>query len=127
MNFVDPFGFAPGDKYKSPDEAANHAIEDVNSTSIKEGREYAGRIYQNSDGTYSYTAPNKGTKSGSCPGETPADKKNEGYYHTHGSDDPGYDNENFSPEDKNFANNEGKPGYVGTPSGKTKKYDPPKK
>jgi RHS repeat-associated protein len=124
VRYFDPWGLRPGDSYPTADAAAIDAIQDINQTSINEGREHAGRIYGNPDGTYSYTEPNRGTRDSSYPGNPPDGKRNEGYYHTHGANDPGYDNEVFSPEDKNFSEREGKPGYVGTPGNQIKKYIP---
>ncbi len=48
-----------------------------------------------------------------------------GDYHTHGAYDPGYDNESFSPDDKDSNDAEGTaglPGYLGTPRGAIKVY-----
>lgn len=124
IRYFDPWGLKPGDKYPTQDASAIDAIKDINPKSIAEGREYAGRIYKNPDGTYSYTAPNRGTKDSSNPGSYPPGTTNGGYYHTHGADDPGYDNENFSSADKTFSEREGAPGYLGTPKGAIKKYVP---
>ena len=124
LRFTDPYGLKPGDKYPTQDAAGRDAINDINPTSIKEGKEYAGRIYKNPDGTYSYTAPNPGTKDSSNPGKHPDGTTNAGSYHTHGANDLGYDNENFSDPDKNLSQGEGQPGYLGTPGGRTKKYTP---
>jgi hypothetical protein len=121
VNLTDPFGLKPGDKYPTQDAAAIAASNDINNTSISEGKEYAGWIYRNDDGTYSYTAPNAGTKDGSDPGAQP--DGGTAYYHTHGANDPGYDNENFSDADTNFADKKGVDGYVATPGGDIKKYD----
>jgi hypothetical protein len=48
------------------------------------------------------------------------------WYHTHGAADPGYDNENFSGAtgDKGYSKANNAVGYVATPSGAIKKYDP---
>jgi RHS repeat-associated protein len=127
VRYVDLWGLKPGDPYPTADAAAINAIMDINPTSISEGREYAGRIYQRSDGTYSYTPPNPGTKDRSYGGPPPKNTKNQGHYHTHGGDDPIYDNENFSPADKRASEREGVPEYLGTPKGKIKKYIPKNK
>jgi RHS repeat-associated protein len=131
INLTDPLGLAPGDKYKSENEAAKQAIRDINPTSIKEHSEYAGFVYQNSDGTFSYTSPNKGTKDSSRPSYWDAVdltwspfKSEIGLYHTHGGKDAGYDNENFSPEDMDVYDSTNEPGWVGTPNGDIKKYTP---
>lgn len=128
--FVDPLGLAPGDPYFSPDVAAIHGERDINPTSIEENIEYAGYVYRNSDGTYSYTGPNSGSQAGSWPGMIDQlylllfNKKKCGIYHTHGGPDPQYDNENFSSTDKDTYDRNNILGYVGTPSGDVKKYVP---
>lgn len=129
LNLVDPLGWAPGDKYSTLRDAAIAALQDINQTSINEGREYAGRLYRNSDltgtrGTYSYTAPNPGNKDSSKPGSYPFWATDAGTYHTHGAPDPGYDNENFSKIDIDNANKEGLPSFLGTPGGYFKEYIP---
>jgi hypothetical protein len=43
---------------------------------------------------------------------------------THGGNDPGYDNENFSPRDKANAQGEHVDSYLGTPNGTIREYDP---
>jgi len=55
VNAVDPFGLKPDDKYKSQDNAGYEAVCEINPTSISENLEYAGSIYQNDDGSFSYT------------------------------------------------------------------------
>jgi hypothetical protein len=124
MSWIDPFGLAPGDPYKTPDAAAIQAEKDINPTSIKEDTEYAGMIYQNPDSSFSYTAPNKGTQAGSNPGSCPSGKKATATYHTHGTEDPGYDNDNFSSQDINYYDTHNQVGYVGVPTGDVKKYTP---
>lgn len=124
IDLLDAYGLKVGDKYCDPDKAARDAVGDINPQSIKEGKEYGGKIYENDDGTYSYTPPNPGTKDSVDPGSVPPGRKDAGTYHTHGSNDPGYDNENFSQDDIDYFEGSGEPGYVGTPSGDTKKYDP---
>ena len=76
---TDPLGLAPGDSYPSADIAAINAIGAINPQSIREHIEYAGRIYQFPNGTYSYTAPRRGNRntsnSGLCPANTTHDSK----------------------------------------------------
>ena len=124
ISYVDPIGLWPGGRYSSADAAGIQAIKDINPQSIREGREYAGRVYQNKDSWYSYTEPNRGTKDRSDAGVCPSGTTNVGDYHTHGADDPGFDNENFSRGDKRGNDREGVPGYLGVPSGDIKKYTP---
>ena len=124
IDWFDPFGLKPGDPYPTQDTAARDAINDINPTSISEGREYGGWIYQNSDGTYSYTESNSGSRAGTSLGPVPQGVQITGDYHTHGANDPGYDNENFSQTDKIGNDQMNTTGYLGTPSGTIKRYDP---
>ncbi len=126
ISLADLYGLDPGDDFPTADAAAADAIRYINPTSIRQDREYAGRIYKKwfGFGAYSYTAPNRGTKDRSNPGSCPILGHNEGAYHTHGGNDPAYDNENFSPADKDFSDSENLPLYLGTPMGDIKKYVP---
>nr|VFK64474.1 MAG: protein of unknown function (DUF4329) [Candidatus Kentron sp. UNK]VFK71103.1 MAG: protein of unknown function (DUF4329) [Candidatus Kentron sp. UNK] len=113
-------------KFSSQHDAARDALNVANPSSISEGREYGGMVYKNPDGTYSYAPRNRGTldsvDSGG-PGSVPSGTKATAYYHTHGSNDPGYDNEVFSPLDVGYANHYKIDGYLGTPGGSFKHYD----
>jgi len=124
VNLVDITGLKPGDPYPTADAAAIDAIRDINPTSIRKNVEFAGRIYRNKDGTFSYTSPNEGGEDWSAPGVCPPKTRNAGYYHTHGANTPGMVNEYFSPEDRALADKEGKPAYLGTPIGNINKYVP---
>lgn len=121
--------------FKSQDEAAKHVSKSINTTSIRENREYGGMIYQNKDGTYGYTTPIKGSLDGVDPGgpsSVPEGTKAIAYYHTHGGDTPGYDNENFSDAydpiskehygDIPYADANNIDGYLATPKGAFKRY-----
>jgi len=123
LRYRDPFGTDVGDTYPSVDQAGIAAVRQFNHQSICEGREYAGYIYENWFGGYSYSSPNVGEFNGVDPG-SPWVHREVGDYHTHGADDPGYYNEDFSTLDKakNEANHE--VGYLGTPRGLIKRYDP---
>jgi hypothetical protein len=123
--------FVSGEQHQkslSPlDSAAKAALQQVNPTSIAQDKEYAARGYKNPNGTYSVTGFNPGTQASSTPpsiASLPAGTANAARLHTHGGDDPQYDNEHFSPQDKHNAQRDGVPSYLGTPSGKIKKYDP---
>ncbi|VVH57833.1 Rhs family protein-like precursor, partial [uncultured Gammaproteobacteria bacterium] len=48
--------FSNSRKFKTQHNAAIHALK-INATSISENREYGGLIYENSDGSYSFTGP----------------------------------------------------------------------
>ncbi|WP_263377299.1 DUF4329 domain-containing protein [Granulicella paludicola] len=128
-----PTVIAPGPKYNSADAAGKTAVNGINPTSVQQNTEYAGRVYQNADGTYGTTPPNRGDTASSQPGAVPDGTANAGMYHTHGGPDPRYDNEHFSDihnadgtrsGDIPFAQREGVPSYLGTPAGQVLKYDP---
>jgi len=98
LRWRDTFGLRPiVDSYASPGAAAAAATNDVNATSIAVDREFAGRLYQNPDGSYSYTPANIGESHSSDPGPMPLGFPYAGRWHTHGDESPGYDDENFSP------------------------------
>jgi hypothetical protein len=92
--------------------------------SIRENREYAGVIYQNWDGTYSYTEPNAGDYDNSYPGYPPLFHKEVADYHTHGGNDEGGLAEKFSDQDINSDNDQQICGYIETPQLAIKRYKP---
>ena len=111
----DVLGLKAGDCYPTANIAATNAIEDINATSIREDIEYAGWIYKTPHGWYSYTPARRGVQHSSWPG--PRLHGAIGDYHTHGADNPGYNDENFSVTDLNHRQF-GDVNYLGTPSGK---------
>ena len=123
LSYIDSFGLAPGDSYRSVPEAGRQAVTDINPTSITSNREYGGVIYQKPDGSYTYTEPRIGSEAGvSIPfGTSPPAS---GWYHTHGGDDPAYDGEKFSSADKGISDRRDIPGYLGTPRERIKEYTP---
>jgi RHS repeat-associated protein len=123
----DFFGLLPGDCYLTQNAAGANAVNDINWQSIQSNTEYAGRVYENQDGTYSYTAPTPGTATTSEPG--PLTPSTVGSYHTHGGKQSGYGSENFSPKDVEVSILEGMfiqgyVAYLGTPDGVIKAFDP---
>jgi hypothetical protein len=116
----------------------------ANPQSIKDNLEYSGLVYRGSDGKYYYTGPAKGTDQGANPlrqAPAPSGTTVVGDYHTHGdystSDpktgaairtaDPSKDefaSDSFSSQDKADNRRVGYPGYLGTPGGTLRKYDP---
>jgi hypothetical protein len=66
----------------------------------------------------------RGDRDSSNPGPVPEGTVNAARWHTHGGNDPGYDNENFSPQDKANARREHVDSYLGTPGGTIREYDP---
>ncbi|HWM24140.1 MAG TPA: DUF4329 domain-containing protein [Chthoniobacterales bacterium] len=132
INKTDPMGLAPGDPYATRDAAATDAMTDIARISVQKDLEFGGELYLREDGKFSYTAPREGGQHNS-----PMLKKipnYEGYYHSHGKESgPKYDGENFSGKpndhldkksDKKLADDTQKPGYLVTPSGEMKRYDP---
>jgi len=113
LKFVDPLGLAPGDIYPSEGSAGSSAIGDINSVSIAVGREFGGTVYP-SGGGYTYTAP---IMLGGAGGSLNILSGSSAIYHTHGSNDPGYDNNNFSPRDIQTSFETGLNMYLGTPDG----------
>lgn len=128
--------------FATADAAAKAALKKANPKSIKDNLEYSGLIYKK-DGKYYYTGPAKGTDQGADPlgdAPAPAGTKVVGDYHTHGdystadakgnavrTKDPKKDqfnSDNFSGADKLDNTKQGYPGYLGTPSGTFRKYDP---
>jgi hypothetical protein len=130
--------------FASADEAARAALRSANPQSIRDNCEYSGLIYKGADGKYYFSGPVKGTDQGANPlrdAPAPAGTTVVGDYHTHGdystqdpatgaavrTSDPSKDqfnSDNFSTDDKADNRRRGYPGYLGTPSGTFRKYDP---
>lgn len=134
--------------FATQDEAARAALRASNPQSIRDNREYAGLIYRGADGQYYFTGPVRGTDQGANPRNAPAPAGSQvvGDYHTHGdystqdprtraavrTSDPARDDfnsDNFSGPDRrgiarDGAGIPGYAGYLGTPSGTFRRYDP---
>lgn len=112
-------------KYGTPEEAAVAAMKDANPKSKDKNLEMGGWIRKNADGTYTPQPAVTGSPAGleNMPSKGTDDVA---WWHTHGAYDPNYDNENFSGAtgDKGYSKANGAVGYVATPSGAMKKYDP---
>ncbi|MCW5933047.1 MAG: DUF4329 domain-containing protein [Fimbriimonadia bacterium] len=125
VNLVDCFGFKPGDKYKSADAAAKAALRDIGKEPKMMEVEFGGWIYENPDGTFSYTKPVKGTENEVSPPKSSLPKNAiiVGGYHNHlaGS----MESEYFSERDRIFAREHGSV-YLLTPTGCMKRYIPGK-
>ena len=130
LNYVDSLSLAVGDRYGSMDGAGIAAVSDYLPVSITTNREYAGVIYQNWDGSYSYTEANKGSDRAASPGDPPWFHDEVAIYHTHGQAGEGKIGEKFSrpgPDglgDIGLSDLLGEPNYLGTPRLAIKKYDP---
>jgi len=135
--------------YASRDDAARAALDEANPQSIDDNLEYGGLIYRdNATGKYGYSGPIRGTDQGVNPSDAPIPPGTElvGDYHTHAdystydsatgkavrTNDPAKDefnSDNFSQGDfdgidADSAGKSGYKGYLGTPSGDYKVYDP---
>jgi RHS repeat-associated protein len=128
ISYIDPLGLAVWDSYPTPEAAGIAGACEINGQSIEENTEYAGSVYQNSDGTYSYTPPSPGSENGSSPlnslpwgGQIP-----NAWYHTHGAYDPslGAGNYRYSPQDRYFSDITRKPNYLADPRNNVHRYDP---
>jgi len=99
--------------------AARNVLNNINPKSVKENREYGGWVYETPDGNYTSTTPIAGTiDSVEIPFSLiPGGGRALASYHTHGSDDPRYVNEQFSPTDIASDLSVGLDGYLGTPAG----------
>lgn len=132
LRYTDPDGMmavqvGPGHKFKTSLTAACDFGKTYNDNSIVGKREFGSTIIKTKDfegNTYfTYTKPNEGnTASVRVTGTFEGEKV--GTIHAHGSYDPQYDNNNFSPTDKSNADLRGVPNYVTTPNGSLQKYDP---
>jgi RHS repeat-associated protein len=125
MELTDPSGLKPGDSFCTVDAAALDAIRYINPKSIAEGREYGGWIYRKWNGSYSYDEPKRGEERSLVMPRRPFFNRTVADYHTHGAAKPGFTGyELFSSDDKDTNEQLGITGYLGTPSGKIKRYEP---
>nr|WP_232063445.1 DUF4329 domain-containing protein [Undibacterium sp. KW1] len=122
---IDILGLCPKCEYASRERAAREAIKDYNPRSIEQNREYAGWIYRNPNGTYSYTEGRKYYGEEGSHNSNPGERHSTAVamYHTHGKYIRPSD-EDFSDKDKIHAYRERVPSYLGTPLNRIKRYDP---
>ena len=120
----DFLGATVDDVYPTIDEAAIAWGNEFNDDSIEDNKEYSSSIYMNGDG-FSYTDPSKGDANMASPSIPVSGFPSVvAYIHSHGAYVPGFDNENFSLEDMEGADNSSKPFYLTTPRGVLQKYVP---
>lgn len=123
--------FTPIGNFQTLDKAGIAAVKAINPQSIAKNLEYAGNIARTPSGDFGYLPPVPGTPIASRPPSTQAQPLEAGTtiaadYHTHAAFDPrmvtskGDGNEIFSDGDKHTNI----PGYLGTPKGAIKVYDP---
>ncbi len=129
VNWIDPLGLRPGDRYPSLADAAIDAITDINPSSIRTGWEWGGIIFFNpDDGTYSYTPARtdcqaRWVRSWLAWSRMPERAWPVADYHTHGKYLKPTD-EQFSPGDIRASERIGLPAVMGTPKGKIWMYVP---
>ncbi|GAA4314364.1 hypothetical protein GCM10023143_25180 [Compostibacter hankyongensis] len=119
----------PGDKFKKPEDAAKDFGMLYNDNSIAKSKEFATYIVKIKEGNsvfYTYLKPNEGTEASSKPKglglSNEGDAEVIARAHTHGSYDPKYDNNVFSPADIDNAKYQGVDSYVATPNGTLQKF-----
>lgn len=145
-------GEAPAGSTNGPfataDQAARAALNIANPMSVRDNLEYGGMIYRDTHGNYWFTGPGVGTDTGFSPSSTPIPPGTTpaGDYHCHAdysvrdpatgrairTSDPtrdDYNSDNFSADDRrgianDAAGHPGYRGYLGTPSGTFRSYDP---
>ncbi|PUZ19334.1 hypothetical protein DCM91_20690 [Chitinophaga costaii] len=133
LRFIDPDGRMvsnPGDKFKSIAEAVKDFAMLYNDNSIVEGREYGTTIYkatdENGKAYFSYSIPNAAGDAQVTVSDAPQGTTSVADAHTHGNAISGnsYSDNNFSQHDTKKNDRTGMVGYVATPNGSLKKYDP---
>ena len=130
VRFIDPDGMEamdPGDKFKTIKEAAMDFAKLYNDNSIKEKQEYGTTIYKGVEGGetyYSYVEPSIGGNDGVKVSMNSPIYETVATAHTHGAEEKGYVNNDFSPADKTNAKSRDVPNFVATPEGTLKMYDP---
>jgi len=125
-------GLEPYILFKTEQDAALNFGNQFNGKSIKLGVEYAANIYRKvaADGNtyFYYDQPNKGDAASSRSSfgivEWFKGGRRTATIHAHGEYLPQYDNNEFSPTDKENAESRGGKSYVTTPNGSLKVYDP---
>ncbi|WP_281233125.1 DUF6443 domain-containing protein [Flavobacterium gelatinilyticum] len=121
-------GLEPDILFGSENDALKNFGQQYNGKSIKQGVEYGTNVYKTTaadGGTYYYyEEPNVGNKASV---KLPSTLFNEGErvstVHAHGEYLKEFDNNNFSPRDKENAEKRGVDNNVVTPDGSLKKYD----
>jgi hypothetical protein len=98
-----------------------------NGASILRGKEFASTIYKtaiNGKTVYTYSEANIGETDNVMRSNAPNGEAPEAIIHSHGQYDEGYKNNDFSNKDKWNSYNLKVDGYVTTPDGSLKEYDP---
>ncbi|RLA42044.1 MAG: hypothetical protein DRR42_24005 [Gammaproteobacteria bacterium] len=117
--------------YSSAEDAAIAAMQRANPVSVGENLEHGGWISKNADGFFVINPHAVGTDVAleNMPGPG---LNGVVWWHTHGATQKGYDKESFSGApftantdgDRGYSQVTNSPGYLATPTGTIKKYDP---
>ena len=113
--------------FSNADDAANAWGQAYNRQSITNGQEMGSTIFEvEIDGTavITYSEPDTGINDGVNVSPAPSGTKAIADIHSHGKYETVYDNNNFSEKDKADNDKTGLVGYITTPDGSLKKYDP---
>ncbi|WNO61010.1 RHS repeat-associated core domain-containing protein [Rheinheimera sp. MMS21-TC3] len=152
INWIDPLGLSCKENavnvFSTQDQAANAALKLANPLSITDNLEYGGLIYRDENGNYGFSGPVKGSDQGVNPHDAviPDGATLVGDYHTHGdyslidrvsgaairTGDPlrdEFNSDNFSAGDYSGIRADargisGYRGYLGTPGGLFKVFNP---
>lgn len=110
-------------RFATAEAAAVFAMQLANPRSVAVNLEYGGWVSQNSDGTFTYGPIVQGSAAGlaNIPNKGPNDVV---WFHTHAGPTPGAENFSGATGDKGYSTANNATGYVATPSGAIKKYDP---
>ena len=122
--FVDPHGWAPGDPFATPDDAAKDWGDYYNGDSIKHNIEYSSAIYYDQKtGTYSYAPASTGSSDKvDVVTNVPQGTDYAAGIHSHGAYE-GSGNNEFSTDDHEAAEATGEEAYLATPNGSLLRYD----
>ena len=120
-------GLEPYVLFNNETAALRNFGQQYNGKSIKQGVEYGANVYtveKNGKTCYAYDKPNVGDTDGvSYPTLSVDGATRVGTIHAHGEYLEGYDNNIFSPADKDNANKRGVDNNVVTPNGSLLKFD----
>jgi hypothetical protein len=114
------------EKYKTSREAAVAQMREYGPKTGQDGYEYGGFINKNEDETFSPGETYRAENPNAPVDIGEQDKNADAFWHTHPADpssSPGY-NDVFWKGDADVARSTGVPGYVATPNGDIRYYDP---
>lgn len=128
VKFIDIDGRAPGDFFRTKDNAAKDWGKYYNGKSIAEGKEYASTIYPTTKAGksgYTYTKAAPGTNAGATESLPSNGEQPEAIIHSHGKYESKYGegNDLFSVKDLNHSDDKKMDGYLASPDGSLQKYD----